>query len=179
MEKPSRNVLSLILLLGAATAPAAETSGTVTASAPYELRDGRVYFPGWDDRPGTGSRVMLRLDQTAFPGEKVYRERILPGAKPALSTPFEIPTTATTIQIAARSLQTEHVFPRIRISLVAERKEHLLFENYWASLSIEKKSFPLPTEVRGKATQLRFHFLNPGTGDDYRTFFFAFATFHP
>lgn len=165
------------------TAPVAITTtatAVATTSSVYQIVDGRVVFPGWDDRMTTEPEPRLSLTVSDLEDVFVYRERVLlSDSKPRFSKSFTIPADATTFTITARSRQAGDIFPRLRISLAtSDNNQHKLFEGYWQTISLETYRWTLSEYVRGREARLKVEHLNPGIVEEERTWYFLRANIY-
>jgi hypothetical protein len=136
----------------------------------YEMRDGRVFFPGWDDRAVTTPVELLSLPAAEF--EKpahVYRDRVIFGGGSVTSKLFRMPDTATTVSVVARGVPEAGIFPRLRVSLVVDgANATTVFEGYLQSLGMARLTGPVPPAVRGRQARVVIEFLNPSDLNDQR-----------
>lgn len=166
----------LILVSGLMISSSFVTMAQSTTSSVYEINDGRVVFPDWDSRNTTGPVSLVELGVGDFPGAVVYAERLLLTEKPAKSKSLKIPDAATTFTVTARSRQAGDIFPRIRITLLADDgPKHELFNCYWQSVPLETYEWPVPAAFRGNTATILFEILNPGIVEEQRCWYFLRA----
>ncbi len=157
--------LSLRPLLLAAVV--AVSCGPVSAeSKAYDIRDGRVFFPGWDDRVATATRELASVPAKAF--EKpanVYAERLILSLGSARTAPVRIPEGARVMAIVVRAMPEEAIFPRISVRLetgdAGEGRE--VYRGLVQSVGMATIRVPVPVDLAGRDCRIRVEVLNPST----------------
>lgn len=134
----------------ALTARRPGNAGQTTGRSLYQVADGKVMIPEFDDGR-TSPTPRLRLLPTDFENAaKVYRGRVIVGTKPVATKAFTVPTEAKECVIRARAPQLLDVFPRIRVSLEAEDSQStvVLCEALVNHVTLQDIRCPMPVEAR-------------------------------
>ncbi len=181
---PSFRGLILLLPVIITGQPSAAASPADESGAPFEIRDGRIHLPGWDDGPTTTVTVeLLKIRADSFVDTvKVERNLVVVEDEPAMSKPVTIPTHATELFIRSRSQPESGIFPLIRVMvrpLNAQENDPRtqVYETRVQTVSLGTTTMPIPAELQGTAVRISFTMLNPSPLNDKRVYYFSQAVF--
>ncbi|MCX7019310.1 MAG: hypothetical protein WCK47_01655 [bacterium] len=145
--------------------PQAKTDLTQTGPPAYEIRDGKVFIPGWDDRPASAPRELLRIAPENF--EKsvlIYRNRAVLTFGTIMTKPFTVPASATEVEFQVRATSMEMLFPRIEMSMcnedIATSAPQVIFTGYLQSRTLQAYRCPLPPGWTGKRARVAITLLD-------------------
>lgn len=148
----------------------------------YEIRDGKAYIPDWDDSPETAPIELLRLRLQDFekpPRSGLSHSRLVVENEIRSNT-FRIPENASELVFFGRGHPDDDIFPRVRISFVAEGAQsdsRTLFEGHLLTLPTDYITCPVPAAIRGRNGRIVIKLLNPSDVRERRAFHVGYVAF--
>ncbi len=166
----------------AATAQANEIqpAAPTASKPPYEIRNGEVYIPGWDDRSSSKPTELLRITAEQFPKPAiVYRGRVIMEQGDVVTSSVLIPAGARELVVLARARPVEDEFPYIKISIIPDAGTSAteLYAGFVQTLSLEPYVAAIPEKFRGTRARISVSMLNPAPVHDRRAIYIASIVF--
>jgi hypothetical protein len=143
----------------------------------FEIRDGTVFLPGWDDRSPSAPLELARYDATVFESPAhVYRERAIITVPVAKTRSLVLPAGATEVGLLLRARAVENEWPRVHINLVhadepANRIQ--LFAGHLVTHELRDYWFRLPAGYAGRSCRIEIELLNSSYLYDQRAVYVA------
>jgi hypothetical protein len=165
---------------------ASRPDAKATSVALYEISDGKVLLPGWDDRPASAPPELMRLGTTDF--EKpafAYIGRVWIRRDPVFSIPVNVPAKATELVVFALGQDDLDVFPRIEVALVdagdgastSSSAARVLFTGNLVSRTLKEVVCKLPKDVPGRKYRVRIRQTDHPDETDQRRVDLAYVAF--
>jgi hypothetical protein len=164
------------LVLALACPAAAAPAGRPPRPAPlFGMKGGMAVLPGWDDRALSSPHELHSVGPADF--EKpahVYSDRLIFESGSVTTKPFPMPDTATTLSVVARGVPESRIFPRLRVSVVADgMSTATVYEGYLQSVGMARIPCPVPPQARGRESRVLIEFLNPSALNAHREVWLA------
>lgn len=157
-----------------------QPAAPATSKPPYEIRDGEVYLPGWDDRGSSKPAELLRITAEQFPKPAhVYQGRVIMEQGDVVTSPVLIPAGARELAVLARARPVEDEFPYIKISIIPDAGTSAteVYARFVQTLSLEPHVAAIPEKFRGSKARISVSMLNPAPVHDRRALYISSIVF--
>lgn len=149
--------------------PALKAASDDRGQAPYKIRNGSVFIPGWDDSSPSAPQELLRIRAEDFEAPvHLYRGRAGIQPKDTPTKPVRVPKGANEMVVVARARPAEDLFPWMEVKArVVEGEEQLLplYSGYVLSQSLQPVRIAIPANLQGKNVRFLFRISNYAATD--------------